>query len=139
MIAFRGAGPGDADALLAFWSEAAENAAGPTDSAAAIRRLIARDPDALIIAEDAGEIVGTVIAGFDGWRYHLYRLAVSPARRREGLGRALLARAEGRLQNLGAGRLDAMVLDGNELGEAIWRSSGYTPQPEWRRWVHSLD
>ena len=42
------------------------------------------------LAADGEHIVGSVIAGWDGWRCHLYRLAVAPARRREGIGRALL-------------------------------------------------
>jgi hypothetical protein len=40
---------------------------------------------------------------------------------------------------LGATRLDAMVLEGNELGQALWRTSGYQPQENWRRWVKPID
>jgi hypothetical protein len=28
-----------------------------------------------------------------------------------------------------------MVLEGNELGQALWQASGYLPQAEWRRWI----
>jgi hypothetical protein len=28
-----------------------------------------------------------------------------------------------------------MVLEGNDLGQAVWRASGYEPQDNWRRWV----
>jgi ribosomal protein S18 acetylase RimI-like enzyme len=136
-IIVRAATAADVPALLEFWLTAGENDSRPADTSEAVGRLIERDPDALIVAVDAGAIVGSVIAGWDGWRYHLYRLAVSPQRRRQGIGRLVLEHAEARLTALGATRLDAMVLVGNELGQSAWRTAGYAPQPEWRRWVKS--
>ncbi|KQX04939.1 MULTISPECIES: GNAT family N-acetyltransferase [unclassified Leifsonia] len=131
----RAATEADVDALLAFWARAAENDARPADSADAIRGLIARDPEALVVATIGSSIVGSIISGWDGWRFHLYRLAVDPALRRHGIGRALLDAAEKRLIALGASRIDAMVLDGNELGQRIWSAAGYVRQDEWGRWV----
>jgi ribosomal protein S18 acetylase RimI-like enzyme len=129
----------DVAGLLALWAVAAENEARPADSESAVRALLARDPDACLVAELDGRIVGSVIAGWDGWRAHLYRLAVHPDVRRQGVGRALLAAAADRLTSLGATRLDAMVLEHNELGQRIWRASGFAPQEEWRRWVRPVD
>jgi len=131
----RPAAVADVEALLALWEVAAENDARPTDTRAAVDRLLERDADACLVAEQEGRIVGTVIAGWDGWRAHLYRLAVHPDVRRQGVGAALLAAATERLIGLGATRLDAMVLEGNELGQSIWRAEGFTSQEEWRRWV----
>ncbi|HRE03524.1 MAG TPA: hypothetical protein PLV68_19660, partial [Ilumatobacteraceae bacterium] len=53
--------------LIAFWEVAGENSSRPTDSTAAVAALVARDADALIIARSDNTIVGTVIAGWDGW------------------------------------------------------------------------
>lgn len=122
---------------MALWEEAAENDARPADSVDAVETLLARDSQALMIAEMDGRIVGSVIAGWDGWRAHLYRLAVHPDARRRGVGRELLAAAAERLTDLGATHLDAMVLEGNDLGQSIWRSEGFASQKEWRRWVRS--
>jgi ribosomal protein S18 acetylase RimI-like enzyme len=125
-------------AVLAFWRVAAEDAHRPVDTPGALAALHLRDPDALILAVDGDEIVGTIIAGWDGWRCHLYRLAVDPARRRDGIGRRLIAAAEERFRAFGGSRVDAMVLDDNELAHRIWLACGYRRQPEWSRWVKPI-
>jgi ribosomal protein S18 acetylase RimI-like enzyme len=133
----RSAALSDIDAVLAFWREAAEGTS-ISDDRDGVARLITRDPDALILAERDGRLAGSVIAGFDGWRCHLYRLAVHPAHRRQGVGSALLTAAEERFVALGGRRGDAMVLERNETGQHAWRAAGYAPEEQWRRWVKHL-
>lgn len=136
-LRIRAAAPADLDAVLAFWKVAAEGTS-ISDDRSGVERLVARDPGALLLAERDGELVGTVIAGFDGWRAHLYRLAVHPDARRAGIGSALLRAAEERFVALGGRRADAMVLNRNEPAHHAWHSAGYAPQPQWSRWVKPL-
>ena len=133
-LIIRSATPDDVAALLEFWKSSAEGTS-ISDDEDGVGRLIARDAEAVIIAERDGRVVGTVIAGWDGWRCHLYRLAVDPGARRQGIGGALLEAAEQRFTALGGRRGDAMVLEHNELGQRAWRAAGYAPEPQWRRWV----
>jgi ribosomal protein S18 acetylase RimI-like enzyme len=134
-LALRVGLPADVDALLELWLVAAENASRPSDSRDAVGVLLQRDPGALLVAEDHGQLIGSVVAGWDGWRAHLYRLAVRPDCRRRGVGRALLEAAEARLRSLGAQRFDAMVQDENQLGHQMWEAAGYRRQGDWGRWV----
>ncbi|GGS97910.1 hypothetical protein GCM10010254_17300 [Streptomyces chromofuscus] len=136
-LRIRAATPDDLDTVLAFWRTAAEGTS-ISDDRDGVDRLVARDPLALILAEREGELVGTVIAGFDGWRCHLYRLAVHPQHRRQGIGGALLAAAEDRFARLGGRRGDATVLTRNVTAQHAWRAAGYSPQEQWRRWVKPL-
>ena len=75
-------------------------------------------------------LVGSVIAGWDGWRGTIYRLAVAPSHRRGGLGRSLLRHAEERLYQVGAGRLQAIVVETDQLATAFWRASDWVEQIE---------
>jgi ribosomal protein S18 acetylase RimI-like enzyme len=128
----------DIPAVLALWATAAEDAHRPPDTATALEALLARDPDALLLATDGDELIGSIIAGWDGWRCHLYRLAVAPAYRRQGIGRQLIAAAEERFRRLGGSRAGAMVLDDNPSARSTWAASGYSQQPEWSRWIKPL-
>jgi ribosomal protein S18 acetylase RimI-like enzyme len=137
-LVLRAARAQEVSAVLAFWRVAAEDRHRPADTAAAVATLHLRDPDALILAMDGDQIVGTVIAGWDGWRCHVYRLAVLPSRRREGIGRALITAAEERCRILGGTRVDAMVLDDNDAAHLAWSGRGYRRQAEWSRWIKPL-
>ena len=133
----RAATPGDVDAVLAFWRLAAEGT-DRVDDRDAVERLLARDPGALVLAVAGDDLVGSLITGWDGWRGHLYRLAVHPDHRRTGLARTLVEAGEQRLRALGAHRADAMVLVDNGDAHPAWRAYGYAPQEQWRRWVKRL-
>lgn len=126
------------DAVLGFWTAAAEGVS-VSDDPAGVRGLIERDPEALILAIERGDrIVGSVIAGFDGWRCHLYRLAVAPDRRRQGIGRLLIEAAERRFAAFGGRRADAMVLERNTTAHGAWSAAGYLREDHWRRWIKPL-
>ena len=129
----RTAGPDDVAGVLAFWEAAAEPTS--TDSADALDALFRRDPDALIVAEADGTIVGSVIAGWDGWRGSVYRLAVAPHHRRRGLGRALLRAAEDHLAGFGARRSHAIVVGTSARAVAFWRATDWEHASEQLRFT----
>src|SRR5207248_10561956 len=107
--------------------------------ATSARRLLEFDGGSLLLAVDDEEIVGTIVAGWDGWRGNLYRLAVVPERRGEGIGERLVAESEGFLASRGCPRVTAIVH--LELGNAapFWTKVGYEHDTEVGRFVRYLD
>jgi ribosomal protein S18 acetylase RimI-like enzyme len=59
----------DLDAVLDLWRRGTP-VVSHTDDGRGLRTLLARDPEALLVAEDDGDgrLVGTLIATWDGWR-----------------------------------------------------------------------
>ncbi len=121
----------DVDAVLRLWLEAGTEPTH-TDDAPSLVALVGHDRSALLVAEEQGEVVGTVIAGWDGWRGSIYRLAVAPSHRRRGLGRALVAAAEAHVRAVGAVRLAAIVVETESEATGFWRSG------DWEEQVHRL-
>jgi ribosomal protein S18 acetylase RimI-like enzyme len=119
----------DIEPILELW-KAAGAAPSVTDDASSIDRLIHRDRAAFFVAEENGAVVGTLIAGYDGWRGHLYRMAVHPDVRRRGFARALVAEAEEHLASIGCKRISALVLEDEAHAVGFWTACGYAPQPE---------
>ena len=64
----------DIDAVLALWAVGRTEHAATEDRRVDVERVLDHAPGALIVAEEDGAVVGTVIAGSDGWRGSLWRL-----------------------------------------------------------------
>ena len=94
--------------------------------------------DLFLVAEDAGRLVGTLIAGWDGWRGNMYRLAVLPAYRRQGVATALVGEAERRLRALGARRITALVIGDHDWATDFWRAAGYEMDERMTRFVKGV-
>jgi ribosomal protein S18 acetylase RimI-like enzyme len=125
-IEIRAADASDIDAVLELWEQSGTHPT-ITDDAAGLARLLADAPGSLLIAVTGDAVIGSVIAGWNGWRGSIYRIVVAPAQRRTGLARTLIATAVERLCGLGARRIDAFVIRDDALARSFWNSLA----PEW--------
>jgi ribosomal protein S18 acetylase RimI-like enzyme len=128
----------DLGRVLELWAASRSPIARTADTPEVLARLLATDPDALLVAEDEGGIVGAVVAVFDGWRGNVYRLAIEAGRRREGIGRALVAAAERRLRALGARRITVLVGVDERPARDFWDAAGYDHDPAIARYVKNV-
>ena len=109
--------------MLDLW-KAAETAPTATDRIEDVERVVRESSDLFLVAEQDGRLVGTVIAGWDGWRGHIYHIAVLPAWRRRGVGTSLVSEAERRLVARGARRIVCLVLHEDAQAVAFWEALG---------------
>lgn len=124
----------DIPGMLALWS-AAGSVPTVTDDHDSLAALLSFDPEAIVVAELDGALVGSLIAGWDGWRGTFYRLAVRSDHRRRGLATALVGEGEGRLRRRGAVRLNAIVAPGEGAAMRFWEAAGYIPKHGQLRYV----
>jgi len=99
----------------------------PSDTPDEVQKKLTRDPDLFLVAEEDGQIVGTVIGGFDGRRGLLYHLAVSASYRGRGIGSRLMEEIESRLRSKGCLRCYLLVTADNPEGMA------YYEKRDWQR------
>ena len=114
----------DTESVIALWQ-----ATGVTRSwnnpHLDIQRKLTVQPELFLVAVDGHDIVGTVMAGYDGHRGWLYYLASDPQRRGEGIGRALVTAAEDALLELGCPKVQLMVRPDNDAVLGFYDSLGY--------------
>ncbi len=89
------------------------------------KKLVQRE--LFLVAADAGAIVGTAMAGYDGHRGSVHYVAVAPDRQGRGIGRMLLAAVDERLLALGCPKVNVQIRAGNEAVDAFYRRLGYEP------------
>jgi ribosomal protein S18 acetylase RimI-like enzyme len=94
-------------------------------------------PAALLVAELGDEIVGSLIAAWDGWRGNMYRLTVREEHRRKGIGLALVRAGEDYLAACGAQRVNALVALDDRVAGGFWEAAGYPMDREIGRRVRS--
>jgi ribosomal protein S18 acetylase RimI-like enzyme len=120
----RAARSDDVAEILALWRDS-KVVPGHTDDAPSLGRLLEHTPGALLVAEEDGRIVGSLIAAWDGWRGNMYGLAVRPDLRRHGIGRLLVREGEARLGANGARRVTALVYTEDQRAASFWQQAGY--------------
>jgi ribosomal protein S18 acetylase RimI-like enzyme len=88
-VVVRPAERSDVPSVLGLWETSRTPHSSTPETAEGLALLFEADAGALLLAEADGEHVGTLIAGWDGWRGNMYRLAVRSEWRRCGVATAL--------------------------------------------------
>lgn len=118
--------PEESDAAVALWRQC--DLTRPwNDPVADLARALTNPTSTVLVAQDGDDLVGTAMVGYDGHRGWVYYVAVSPHRRREGIGRLLMERCERWLGDRGVPKVQLMVRQGNTAA-AFYRSLGYADQ-----------
>jgi GNAT superfamily N-acetyltransferase len=121
---FRHATHDDAALILRFWTESGASI-GVTDTVEQIQRVATNPAAVFLVAVLSGEIVGTLLGTYDGWRGNMYRLVVRPDHRRQGIGRELVRRVERVFAEWGVRRITVLVEADRPWAAEFWTAIGY--------------
>jgi ribosomal protein S18 acetylase RimI-like enzyme len=116
--------PADEAAVVALWARCGLTRPW-NDPHKDIARKVAVRPDLFLVAEIDGNVVGTVMGGYDGHRGWINYLSVDPSRRRRGVGRTLMAEAERLLRLEGCPKINLQVRTGNTEVIEFYRRIGF--------------
>jgi ribosomal protein S18 acetylase RimI-like enzyme len=136
-LELRAAHPAEFPEILSFWLLATEIASS-TDDLGGLQTLWDHDPGALLVATEGHQLVGTLLATWDGWRGGFHRLAVLPSHRGRGIARALVVAGEARLRQLGCRRVSLFAVAAHEGATGFWRTIGYEPTEREIRFATNL-
>lgn len=118
--------PNDYEPVYHLWQDIERGVkVGRSDTPTELQKKLARDPDLFLLAEFEGQIVGSVIGGFDGRRGLIYHLAVAATFRGQGIGSRLMEVVESRLRAKGCLKCYLLVTDDNPEAEAYYRRHGW--------------
>lgn len=117
--------PGDRNAVVDLWRRCGLVVPW-NDPHTDIDRKLRVNPEWFLVGETGGTIIATVMAGYEGHRGWINYLAVDPALRRRGIGRAMMARAEEVLRRVGCPKINLQVRTNNVDVIEFYRAAGFS-------------
>ncbi|TPG63283.1 GNAT family acetyltransferase [Ewingella americana] len=93
-----------------------------------IERKQNHSPELFLVAEVGGEVVGSVMGGYDGHRGSAYYLGVHPDYRGRGIANALINRLEKKLIARGCPKINLMVRAENDAVVSMYEKLDYETQ-----------
>ena len=113
------------DQVIALWKDVFGYEADHNEPQLVIDKKLEFGDGLFYIALDNKAVVGTIMAGYDGYRGWIYSIAISPNYQKKGIGSSLLAFAEQKLSELGCMKINLQIMEGNEVVENFYLSNGY--------------
>ncbi|MFO0997372.1 MAG: GNAT family acetyltransferase [Alphaproteobacteria bacterium] len=83
----------------------------------------------VLLGEEDGTIVASVMVGHDGHRGWVYYVAVEPSRRGAGWGRRIMDAAEAWLRSRGVRKMEFMIRNSNIAVREFYAHLGYKEEP----------
>jgi hypothetical protein len=116
--------PADKDNLVELWS-VCELLRPWNDSLEDIHLCVTTPSSELVVADSAGQLIGSAMLGHDGHRGWVYYLAVHPNWQRNGIGRSLMSYAEEWMDQRQVPKIQAMIRADNLPVRGFYKRLGY--------------
>ena len=116
---------GDREELVALWKTCFPHDPRWNDPDRIIERKLSQQPELLLVCEYDGHVVGSVLAGFDGFRGWINKLATHPLYQGQGIASGLLQTAETLLAERGCPKVNLQVRLENVQVVELYKLAGY--------------
>ena len=116
----------DFDGLDALWREAFPDDPPRNRAAQSVPAKLALNDDLLFVAVEDDQVIGSIMAGYDGHRGWLYSVAVRQDAKRRGVGTGLVQTAEAALRRLGCAKINLQVRGTNAAVIAFYKGLGFS-------------
>lgn len=83
----------------------------------------------VLVMEEHGTLIGSVMVGHDGHRGWIYYLSVDPNQQNSGRGEKLVRAAEDWLKERGVRKLELQIRDTNTTVQEFYKKIGYDHEP----------
>ena len=117
--------PSDKNSIISLWKKVLNPQKPHNDPEIAIDIKTKQNDGLFFVAEDKHQIIGTIIAGYDGHRGWLYSLAMHPQHRRKGIGTKLVKKAIGELKKLGCLKVNLQINSDNKEVVEFYKKNGF--------------
>lgn len=116
--------PQDQTSVIALW-QACELTRPWNNPALDIARKLSTQPELFLVGEQAGVIIATAMAGYDGHRGWVNYLAVAPQQQKQAHGKAMMVEVERLLTERGCPKLNLQVRGSNAAARGFYAALGY--------------
>ncbi len=116
----------DADSVIALWNKVLPSSQPWNEPQAVICRKLNVNDGLFFVGEQDGQVVATVLAGYDGVRGWIYAMAVAEEQRRRGVGRRMLEEAEKVLLARGCAKINLQVRATNSEVIEFYEGCGFS-------------
>ena len=117
----------DTENVIALWNECGLTRPWNDPNKDIIRKL-GTQRDLFLVMELGGEIIGAVMAGYDGHRGSVNYLAISPNYQRNGYARQLMDKIEEELIKLGCPKINLLIRSSNIAVKDFYNEIGYSSE-----------
>ncbi|MDO9365948.1 MAG: GNAT family N-acetyltransferase [Methylotenera sp.] len=116
---------GDYPKLIKLWEAAGNIDVQQTDTPEVLARFLYRNPTCSYAAYAGTRLIGAILAGHDGWRGHLYHMAVKPDYRERGIGTRLVSAAVRAIKSEDVQKIHCLVKRDNVISQQFWEACSF--------------
>ena len=123
-LAIRAFREDDREEVIALWRDCGL-VVPQNDPARDIDRKLKVNRELFLVGTESGNIVATVMGGYEGHRGWINYLAVKPSARRRGYGEAMMRAVENDIEAMGCPKINLQVRSSNADVIAFYQAIGY--------------